>query len=174
MQVPVPTAAHSHHLLWSVVYIAVFSVGQILFMLKRADLARRSPLNGVKSIRQFFALNWVTLIFRAVIEWGVFLWPYRSASAAFVAAALSKVGVNIPFQIPAHRGLAGAFFLGLGADFLMDWLVMQKWFQAIPVLNQLAENIPQIPEVTKVVDKLAADKSQSGPDVPQEPKNGGG
>lgn len=148
----------NHRLLWDVIYIAVFSAGQALFMLKRADLARRSPLNGVKTIRQFMALNWVTLLFRAVIEWGVFLWPYRSASASFIQTAIEKVGVNFPFQVPTHRGLAGAFFLGVAADLLVDWILMQKWIQSVPLLNKLAENIPQLPEVTQIVDSLAASK----------------
>lgn len=163
---------HSHRLLWDIVYILAFAAGQILFMLKRADLARRSPLNGVKSIRQFVSINWITLVFRAVVEWGVFLWPYRSASVAFIDAAISKLGYSIPFQIPARRGLAGAFFLGIGADFLMDWLVMQKWFQAIPILNKLAENIPQLPEVTQMVDNLSIAKSQSGPNAHEESESG--
>ena len=71
-----------HHLKWDLIYLVAFSLGELLFMLVRADRARRRPLNGVKSIRNFFALNWVTLLFRAVIEWLVFLWPYRSASAS--------------------------------------------------------------------------------------------
>lgn len=149
-----------HHMLWDVIFIAVFSAGQLLFMLKRADLARRSPLNGVKTIRQFFALNWVILLFRAVVEWGLILWPYRSASAAFIQAAALKIGVSIPFQVPSHRGLAGAFFAGVASDMIADWIVMQKWIQAVPILNKLAENIPQLPQVQQLIAVVKHEKEQ--------------
>jgi hypothetical protein len=146
-----------HRLLWDLIFLFVFSLGQFLFILKRADLARRSPLNGVKSIGQYFKLNWVVLIFRAAVEWGLILWPYRSWSATTIQWALQKMSIPIPFQIPARRGLTGAFFAGMVASSLLDWLMMQNWTKNIPIVNfLLRENIPQLPEVQQLVQHLNA------------------
>jgi len=151
----------SHHHEWDLVFVAVFSLGQLLFMLKRADLAKRSPLNGIKTIRAFFSYNWVTLLFRAVLEQGLVLWPYREASGSSIQWLASKMGITIPFQIPQHRGLVGAFFIGIGADFLLDWVLMQKWVDGIPFLGKLKEQIPQLPEVKQFVNTLAEQKDDS-------------
>lgn len=149
---------HERHLLWGALFVLVFSCGQFLFMLKRADLARRSPLNGINSIKQYFSLNWVVLLFRAVIEWGLFLWPYRSASASWIQSIVKMVWHSFPFQVPQHRGLIGAFFFGIGADLLIDWLLMQDWVKSVPILKYLMEQIPQLPEVKKLVDNLGEQK----------------
>lgn len=154
------------HWLWNIFFIVVFSLGQLLFMLKRADLARRSPLNGVKTIGNFFALNWVVLLFRAVIEWLVFLWPYRSASNDVLQSVVHKVWAGFPFQLPQHRGLAGCFALGMGADVLLDWMFGASWFSAIPVLRRLKENIPQSPRVQQMITEVWQAKSQTpGPEA---------
>lgn len=150
-----------HHWLWDIIFILMFSAGQLLFMLKRADLARRSPLNGVKSIGNFFALNWVVLLFRAVIEWGIFLWPYRSASNSFLQSIVHKVWSSFPFQLPQHRGLVGCFFLGIGADFLLDWVTGQSWIDSVPILRLLKENIPQLPKVQQLIAEAQQEKNQS-------------
>jgi hypothetical protein len=146
--------AHPHWLEWNILYIVVFSAGQFLFMLIRADRARSSPLNGVKSIRKYFSINWVKLLSRAVIEWLLVLWPYRSGSVAFLQAMITKVWASFPFQIPTHRGLSGAFAFGLASDLLMDYITGQPWFKSIPVLNKIVENIPQLPEVQQLVQTL--------------------
>ena len=142
-----------HRLLWNILFILVFSAGQFLFMLRRADLARRSPLNGVRSVGQFFALNWITLLLRAVVEW-LFLWAYRSWSGGQVHWALQHVGLNIPFEIPTHRGLAGAFFLGIVSDSTMDWFLGLGIAKSIPLVNKLIEQIPQLPQVQQLVATL--------------------
>jgi hypothetical protein len=149
-----PAPAHHHELMWTSIYIAVFSAGQLLFMLVRADRAKSSPLNGVKGIGQYFSLNWVKLLSRAVIEWLLVLWPYRAGSVAFLQALIIKVWPSFPFQVPAHRGLAGAFAFGLASDLLMDYITGMPWFKSIPVLNKIVENIPQLPEVQQFVATL--------------------
>lgn len=144
-----------HHLFWGALFVLTFSMGQLLFMLIRADRARSSPLNNVKSVGQFFAINWIKLLARAVIEWLLILWPYRSASIVFLQTVISKVWPTFPFQIPQHRGLIGAFALGIVADLLADYITGQPWFKSIPILNKIIENIPQIPEVQQLVSTLA-------------------
>ena len=143
-----------NRLVWDLIFLLVFSLGQFLFMLRRADLARRSPLNGVKSIGMFFAMNWVTLLFRAIIEWGVCLWPYRSASAQWVNSLIAHIGINVPFQIPSHRGLAGCFFLGVFSDMVLDWVTMQDKIFGIPIPKAVKETIPQLPQVQQLVSTL--------------------
>jgi hypothetical protein len=145
---------HPYHWLWNVVFLLVFCAGQFLFMLKRADLAKSSQLNGVKTIGEFFTINWVKLLFRAAIEWGIVLWPYRSASGDWLQTVIGKLGVNLPFQIPSHRGLAGCFFAGVCAELVLDWVLGKQSILGIPIPAMLKEQIPQLPQVTQLVDTL--------------------
>lgn len=147
------------HWKWDILYWLVFALGQLLFLLKRADLARRSPMNGVASMGAFFAFNWVTILYRSALEFVVPFWVYRHVD---VNAMIAKTGWNMPFQVP--QSLVVSFVLGLFADFVMDWVAMQKSIAGIPIPSWLKENIPQLPEVKEFVEKLAEDK-QAGPGI---------
>lgn len=140
------------HWQWDIVYWLVFALGQLLFLLKRADLAKRSPLNGVRSIGQFFGQNWITLLFRSALEFVFPFYVYRHTDPAVLSSWIAKVGVNIPFRIP--QSLVVAFLLGLFSDMLMDWLAMQDSVAGIKIPSWLKENIPQLPEVKQLVDSL--------------------
>lgn len=135
--------------LWDVINWLAFALGQGLFLLKRADLARRSPLNGVKSIGEFFSRNWITLIFRGAIEFCLIFWPYRHNWADLVIA---KLGWNFHVHVP--QSLVLAFLLGLASDMLMDWAVMQDSIAGVKIPVKLKENIPQLPQVQQLVSQL--------------------
>lgn len=139
-------------------YWGVFFLGQLLFLLKRADLARRSPLNGVTGIGNFFALNWVTILFRSVVEFGVVLYPYRHVD---INSLIAKLGW-LPDSVRIPQSIVVAFFLGLFSDMIMDWVVMQDKIFGIPIPKALKETIPQLPAVKEVIANLAEGKKPQG------------
>lgn len=132
-----------------IIYWLAFALGQALFLLKRADLAAKSPLNGVRTKRNFFYLNWVTIIYRSAVEFVFPFYVFRHVDPNVLMAGMSW---HLPFSIPQN----GVFFfvLGLFSDLIMDWAAMQKSVMGIPVPSWLKENIPQLPEVTKLVSDL--------------------
>jgi hypothetical protein len=145
---------HHHTILWDLLFWFVFVCGQVLFMLRRADLARRSPLNGVGSMIQYFRLNWVTLLLRMVIEWIVFFYPYRFASAAQLNWIIQRLGWSFPFEV--KRGLVGDLSLGIVSSMLLDTLAMRQTIFGITIPKLIKETIPQLPEVQQLVQHLNA------------------
>jgi hypothetical protein len=123
-------------------------------MLKRADLAVRSPLNAVESKRSFFAHNWVPLMIRTFIEFGFIFVPWRSMGTDKIMAL---AGWQVPFHLP--QGWVAASILGYLSDSLMDWAVMQKKIFGITVPSMFKETIPQLAVVTQIV---AVIKEQNG------------
>jgi len=144
------------HVELDLIYWFFFALGQGLFLLKRADLARRSPLNGMPTIGAFFVMNWVTLLYRSVFEVGLVFYPYRHVD---VNSLIDKLGWNLPIQIP--QSLWVAFFLGILSDYLMDWIVLQEKIGPFKVPSFLKENIPQLPEVKQLVDQMAVAKNEA-------------
>jgi len=145
-----------NHLEFDFLYWFFFALGQGLFLLKRADLARRSPLNGVPTIGAFFYTNWVTILYRSVFEVGLVFYPYRHFD---INSLIDKLGWNLPIQVP--QSLLVAFFLGVLSDYLMDWIVMQDKIGPIKIPGFLKENIPQLPEVKQLVDQMAVAKADA-------------
>src|SRR5438445_13746747 len=117
-----------------IVYWIAFLLGQGLFLLKRADLGRKSPLNGLPSISAFFVLNWITILYRSVVEVGLVLYPYRHVD---INVLVVKIGWHLPFAIP--QSIVIAFFLGLFSDYLMDWVAMQYSLVGIKIQKFLKE-----------------------------------
>lgn len=135
-------------------YWLAFALGQLLFLLKRADLARKSPLNGLPTIKAFFALNWITILYRSVLEFGLILYPYRHMD---INSLIDKIGW-LPDSIRIPQSVVLAFFLGLFSDYLMDWIAMQDSIAGFKIPKFLKESIPQLPAVKQLVDTMAAAK----------------
>lgn len=151
------------------VYWGCFLAGQWLFLLKRMALAVRSPMNALKNRRQYIYTNWDIILIRTAIEFAVIYYPYRHADLNMLVA---KLGWSLPFKIP-QAGVV-AFGLGFLADFLLDWITMQDKILGISMPAWLKETVPQLPQVQQVIEAHQNDKKTHGPDVPEEPKNGGG
>lgn len=129
-----------------VLYWLAFAGGQLLFMLKRADLAVRSPLNAVATKRQFFRKNWVVLLIRSFFEFAAVFMPYRHADTDAIARSF---GWTMPFHIPQSWVVSALF--GYFSDSIVDWITMQEKIMGIPIPKFVKENIPQLTIVTNVV-----------------------
>jgi hypothetical protein len=151
-----PLGLVPHHFTDLLYWLAFFG-GQLLFILKRADLAVRSPLNAVNSKWQYFTINWVPLLIRTFIEFVVIYTPYRDIPSDKIIAAF---GWNIPLKIPQSWVVAAA--LGYLSDSLMDWGAMQEKILGIKVPSFIKETIPHLPEVQAVVAVIA---EQNGKDT---------
>ena len=130
-------------------YVALFMLGQALFLLKRMALAVRSPMNALKSRRQYLSQNWDILLYRGAIEY-VFLFFYLHQ--ALLAELLGLIHVKPPFVIPVFG--FGCFALGLLCDFCMDWIAMQDRVLGIPVPSWIKEFVPRLPQLEIVVANL--------------------
>lgn len=141
-----------------IAYAACFLFGQWLFLLRRADLGVRSPMNALKSRRQFFYLNWVTLLYRVVIEFGLFFYPYRHAD---VNSLLSLEGLQLPSWLHVPQNWIFVIFLGIFSDGLLDWVLGRGKFLGITIPDRLKEDIPQLPEVRAILDTAKAQKASA-------------
>jgi hypothetical protein len=138
---------------WDLIYWFVFSLGVLLFLIKRADLAKRSPLNGVKSKREYFSLNWVVLLYRFTFE-SVLLWGYRYPDLDPLK------GLGIPGADKIHfprmtQSLVLAFFGGLAASSLLDYILGRDKIFGIPIPSVVKEFIPQLPQVQELVSTIS-------------------
>ena|SRR5258708_14644587 len=139
-----------NHLEWDLLFWIVFIAGQMMFLLKRADLAHRSPLNGVKSIPAYFTTNWVVIFQRLAFE-SLFLFLYRHP------AFPSEIGLH--FSLPTvKQSLVLAFFGGFFADASLDWITLQDTIFGIKIPTWIKENIPQLPQVQTFVSTLGGVK----------------
>ena len=136
----------THHQVFDILYYLAFAGGQSLFMLKRADLAVRSPLNAVHSKQDYFKSNWVPLLIRSFIEFVIVFMPYRHFDTDKIVSA---IGWNIPFHIPQNWVVSA--FLGYLSDSIMDWVVMQDKIAGITVPKLIKETIPQLLVVQNIV-----------------------
>ncbi len=107
--------AISDHLKWDAVFWLPFFFGQSLFILKRMALAVRSPLNPLKSRKEYLKLNWDVLLIRSALEFAVVYFPYRHVPMDTFTATL-----HIPFHIPQDSAVV-SFLLGFLSDSTMDW-----------------------------------------------------
>lgn len=125
----------NHHSLMNVLDYAAFYVGMFLFMLRRADLAMHAVSNALKSRKQYFALNWVTLVIRSVMQTPiVYVWHhYTIADLVGWFGSSWKPSATIP-DIPGVALLLGYFsYTGL------DWLIAKR------APSWVREQIPMLP-----------------------------
>ena len=144
-----------------IAYVLAFVAGQWLFLLKRMALAVRSPMNALRTRRQYLSQNWDILTVRAGIEL-IFLWIYLHQPA--VSQFLGNFHIALPFMVPVFG--FGCFTLGLLCDFLMDWIAMQEKVLGIPVPSWLKEFVPRLPQLEIVVASLQI-SAKSGIPPPQ-------
>lgn len=122
-------------------YGVSFAIGLWLRMLLRSDYALHSKTNALKTRRAFFYLNWVPLLTRSVIEFGIVWWPWRH-----IDMIPSSLNYAANFYRLFPRAAMVAVLMGLGADFLLDW-IGQAASQRIPALAPLfKEIVPPVPE----------------------------
>jgi hypothetical protein len=139
---------------WDIIFWLFFVSGQLMFMLKRADLARRSPLNGVPSIAAYFKTNWVIILQRLAFE-VIFLFVYRYPGFP------NELGLH--FSLPViKQSLVLSFFGGFFADALLDWATMQDSIIGIKVPKWVKESIPQLPQVQALVANLGPKSVTNG------------
>lgn len=93
-----------------------FLLGQAVFVLGRASWAIRNPSNPIATRKQFLYLWWDVILFRAVVEAGIF-WIFWFYPGAFTSLA-HLIGKDWNLDIPLIPPLA--FFAGLGGDFILD------------------------------------------------------
>jgi hypothetical protein len=122
----------------------------MLFLLKRADLARRSPLNGVHSVWFYFENNWVVILQRLAFE-SVLLYLYRHPDFP------KQIGLH--FSLPTvKQSLMLVFFGGFFADAALDWITMQDSIMGVKIPAWVKESIPQLPQVQVFVAELVEKK----------------
>lgn len=143
----------TEHQKWDVIYYAPFLGGQMLFLLKRIGLAIRSPLNLLKSRREYLYLNWDILSVRYVLEFAVVYYPFRHIE---INTLFAMFGWNMPFHIPDSA--ISFFLLGYMSDSLMDWMAMQDKLMGVKVPNIVKETVPHLPEAATLVEKLKQKK----------------
>lgn len=143
----------SEHQMWDVIYYAPFLIGQMLFLLKRIGLAIRSPLNLLRTRRQYLRLNWDILTIRYILEFAIVYYPFRHVE---MNSLFAMFGWHIPFHIPDSA--ISFFLLGYMSDSLMDWFAMQDKIMGITIPNIVKETVPHLPAAASLVEKLKQKK----------------
>jgi hypothetical protein len=116
-----------------VLWVAFF-VGQMVYILMRASWAIRSKTNPVKSRWDFFYMWWDVILVRTLIEVALF-WMYKSYPDVLTSLA-AKAGLTWNLSLPLVPPVA--FFVGLTADFMLDWVLAHfSFFQK--------DEIPHLP-----------------------------
>lgn len=97
-------------------YLA-FIGGEILHVLRMADLARQSTANG-HTFWSYLSSCWLTIVVRGALGFALFsIW--LTSPELF-----SLVGLNVPLAFPAYKAVA--LLAGYCADSGLDW-VAQKF-----------------------------------------------
>ena len=123
-----------HHKLDLLYYLA-FLAGQMVFILKLADLAARGH-NAILTKRQYLQRNWVPLLTRVMLESAIFF-LYRHYDPGTIIRMFTSW--NPPFSFP--QGAMPSLFLGYLSDSLLDWL---STFPKIP--TWIKATIPAVPQ----------------------------
>ena len=127
---------HNHHEFW--LWVS-FSIGMLFYMMKRAYYLVTGPNPVATSYGEFIQRCWIPLAIRAAIDCGVFsLLDHPN----IVNPVLSKFGIAFQLDSPISTMPGGvAFFLGLGMDSIVDFLVTK-----IPLVKDF---LPQMPPALK-------------------------
>lgn len=123
----------------------IFLAGQILYILKRADMAVKSKTHPVKSKGEFIADNWVPLLIRVSFE-SIFFWVWRHVSFAVITGWLHLTAIIPDAAAAAYTSPWGAFALGFSADCLLDWASTSPKVPQV-IRNWISEEIPIPPPV---------------------------
>lgn len=130
----------------SILYYLAFLVGQLLAILKRADISVRSQTNPTKTRWGYVRINFVPILIRTLIELVLIYLPYRHFD---LSSLFLKFGWNIPFAIP--QSAFGAGTLGFVSDALLDWLGTLQTFpgSTIEIPQWLKDQIPPLAAMTQ-------------------------
>ena len=130
-----PTTGQLHPHWWALADYAAFYFGMMLFVLRRADLAMHAKNNALLSKRQYFSLNWVVLLIRAMMQSPLlYIWQHYTWAQIL---GWFNVGWAPPITIPNIPIVAA--LLGYFSYTLMDWLIAKRapaWVR---------EQIPSLP-----------------------------
>jgi hypothetical protein len=111
-----------------------FSVGMVVYMLKRAYYLVTGPNPIAKSYTQFWQRCWIPLLVRAAVDAGIY-W------ISFYPDLFNYLLKLTPWQAQLHSPIPQfgvvAFFFGMGIDSIVDFAVSK-----IPWLNSW---MPQMP-----------------------------
>lgn len=143
----------TEHQRWDAIYYTAFFGGQMLFLLKRIGLAIRSPMNLLKTRRQYVRLNWDILLNRTILEFAIVYYPFRHID---INTLFGMFGWNMPFHVP--NSAISFFLLGYLSDSLMDWFAMQDKLMGIKIPDIVKETVPHLPEAATLVEKLKQKK----------------
>jgi|SRR5215467_4801420 len=126
-----------------------FAVGMGFYMLKRAYYLVKGPNPVANTYGQFIKACWIPLAVRAAVDAGLF---WASFYPDLMNPVLSRLGLSFQLHSPmsAIPG-PGAFFIGLGVDSAVDFLVtkvpyVKDWLpQMPPPLKALPAPPPVVP-----------------------------
>ncbi len=113
---------HTTAMIW-----ALYLLGQLLHVLKRAGMAVRSNSNSIRSRMEFIAFSWDALLVRIVLCAGLFAALLTNPHG--LTKLLAQIGAGITADISIDPGTALIF--GYFADSVLDWLVSK-----IPMLQK--------------------------------------
>ena len=106
---------------------ALYLVGQILHVLKRAGMAVRSKSNALRSRVAFIAFCWDALLVRLVLCAGLFAALLTNPHGLTKLFGMLGAGINADITVDPGTAL----ILGYFADSVLDWLVSK-----IPMLQK--------------------------------------
>ena len=111
----------------------LFVCGQLLSILRKAELAVQATTNPIKSRREYARLYWVILLYRSVVALSIF-WVWVIYPAAFSSLAHS-IGLTWNLELPPTPPIA--IFAGLLYDVGLEWV-----FNKVPSLRI---DLPPVP-----------------------------
>ena len=106
---------------------ALYLLGQLVHILKRAGMAVRSKSNSIHTRFEFIAFQWDVLLVRIVLCAALF-WVLLTNPHG-LTRIFRLVGADVPLDISVDLGTA--LILGYFADSVLDWLVSK-----IPMLQK--------------------------------------
>lgn len=105
-----------------------FILGQLLYILKRAYYSVNGPntpvTEKINTYKMFLISYWIPLFVRGVL--GVFIFWVVMFYPDLFTKITQYLGLNINLTIPKVPPVA--FLLGLGSDFILDWIVSKVPF----------------------------------------------
>jgi hypothetical protein len=113
---------HTMVMIW-----ALYLLGQLLHILKRAGMAVRSKSNSIRSRIEFIEFSWDALVVRIVLCAGLFAALLTNPHGLTRLFALFGAGITVDIFVDPGTALIFGYF----ADSVLDWLVSK-----IPMLQK--------------------------------------
>jgi hypothetical protein len=113
---------HTTAVIW-----ALYLLGQVLHVLKRAGMAVRSRSNSIHSRIEFIAFYWDALLVRLMLCAGLFAALLTNPRGLTKLLGMLGAGINADISVDTGTALVFGYF----ADSVLDWLVSK-----IPMLQK--------------------------------------